>query len=362
MKIAILFGQYPINAQKSWLKMGQSLHQSQEASVRIFINSKDTKGEFATVKEYHKFKRIVSGIKHGYTQKATLFSPILSYHPDIIHLIDAHIFPSIKQIINWNKTKLIVTFRGFDTLVQPHTDPDWKTALLELYETAHQLHFVSNHLLEKAVELGAPRTKCHVIYQSVDPGDFKPTERLNQSDTVNIISTGRLVWEKGYIYALEAIAQLHQTYKNINYAIWGNGPDIHLLNHHIQRLGLTDCCSLRGEGSKAELAKHLSESDIYLLPSLSEGVPNSILEASAIGLPVVSTLVGGIPEVVQHGKTGLLAPPANSSELAKQLEQLLLDKAYAVSLGKAGHEWMSTHHTPEQEMNQWKALYNRTIS
>jgi colanic acid/amylovoran biosynthesis glycosyltransferase len=342
--------------------MGKALEQNQEATVRFFINNKDTRNEFTAVKEYSSIRRILSSIKNGYSKRDSLFTPLLSYKADIIHLIDAHIFPSIKNTINWNKTKLIVTFRGFDTLVQPHTDPDWKKELLELYATAHQLHFVSKHLLEKAIELGAPRAKCSVIYQSVDPNEFKHIQLATQNDTINIISTGRLVWEKGYVYALEAIAQLNHTYKNIKYSIWGSGPDIHLLNHHIQRLGLTNCCILKGEGSKTELAKQLSESDLYILPSLSEGVPNSILEASLMGLPVISTTVGGIPEVVQHGKTGLLAAPANSDELAKQLEQLLLNKEYALSLGKAGHEWMNAHHTPTQEMNQWKSLYTQTIA
>lgn len=362
MKIALLFGQYPINAQQSWLKMGLALNQKGEADVRIFINNKDTHREFTTVKEYHKLKRIVFRLKNRYSKEAALFAPLLSYNADIIHLIDAHIFPSLKHIINWNSTKLIVTFRGFDTLVQPHTDPNWKKELIELYETAHQLHFVSSHLLEKAIELGAPRAKCHVIYQSVDPGEFNLTHKSTHRNSINIISTGRLVWEKGYVYALEAIAKLLPVYPNINYAIWGNGPDMHVLNHHIQRLGLSNSCFLKGEGSKMELAKHLSASDIYLLPSLSEGVPNSILEASSIGLPIISTTVGGIPEVVQHGKTGLLVAPANSDELAKQIEQLVRDKQYAASLGKAGHEWMIAHRNPVQEKNQWKALYRQTIS
>jgi glycosyltransferase involved in cell wall biosynthesis len=167
---------------------------------------------------------------------------------------------------------------------------------------------------------------CVSISAASETPHSKKNDRKTQNETIQIISTGRLVWEKGYIYALEAVSNLLQTHKNIIYSIWGSGPDIYLLNYHIQRLRLTDYCFLKGEGSKAELTNHLFDSDIYLLPSLSEGVPNSILEASATGLPVVSTLVGGIPEVVKHGITGLLSPPANSIEIAANIEKLILDK------------------------------------
>jgi colanic acid/amylovoran biosynthesis glycosyltransferase len=364
MKIALVFEQYPINAQRSWLQVGLELHNTNKANVKIFINAKGFKGEFNHLKEYNRYKRLALSIKNFLSLKpkdSSVFSPIINFNPDIIHLIDAHIFPAIKNSINWNKTKLIVTFRGFDTLVQPHTELVWRNELQEIYNVAHKLHFVSNHLLEKAVELGAKREKCSVIYQSVDHNGFQPVHITPETDKIKIISTGRLVWEKGYIYALEAIALLTQKYKNINYDIWGAGPDQNLLAYHIKRLGLENTCFLKGESTRENLETQLAQSHIYLQPSLSEGIPNSILEASYFGLPVVSTTAGGIPEAVIHNKTGILAPPADGVELAKMLEQIIEDKPLSDSLGQAGQDFIQTFFNHKKEIENWEILYKDLI-
>ena len=146
------------------------------------------------------------------------------------------------------------------------------------------------------------------------------------------MTVGRLQAPKDALTLLRGLAKLPRgTYEAV---IVGDGPDRPELASEARRLGLESVVQLAGE--RNDVPELLAASDIFVLSSRSEGLPLSILEAMAAGLPVVATTVGGVPELVLEGETGLLVPPGDPQALAGAIERLLDDSTLRGRLGAAG--------------------------
>lgn len=363
MKVALIFSTYPIPAQRSWFQLRQKVSIGQ---LVVFQQARKNREDIRNLRVHSLADVCKAALKHplfvlkkDWTRLR--YQPFVTYQPDIVHLIDAHLFTELRNLIP-PTTKLVVTFRGFDTLVEPHTDPDWNNELQQIYQRADCLHFVSEHLKQAAIRLGAPAEKCIVIHQSVDTTRFSMDSMSSKPDpqnTFRIVSTGRLVWEKGYVYALEAIHKLVQQQVPVQYDIFGGGPNLHELHYHIRRLALEQHCKLHGQTDHVALNTALQAAHIYLLTSLTEGIPNSILEASYAGLPVVSTNAGGIPEAVKHEHTGLLSNPADATAIAEHLHQLYLHPDRGIQLGRNGHQFMLEHFAEQKEVLAWEEVYHQ---
>ena len=116
--------------------------------------------------------------------------------------------------------------------------------------------------------------------------------------------------------------------------IVGEGPDRPRLEEEIEALGLSGRVRLAGE--RRDVPELLAAADVFVLPSASEGLPVSVLEAMAAGLPVIASRVGGVPEQVSDGETGLLVEPGDPSDLTAALDRLIADPSLRRRLGAAG--------------------------
>jgi colanic acid/amylovoran biosynthesis glycosyltransferase len=128
---------------------------------------------------------------------------------------------------------------------------------------------------------------------------------------------------KGFVFAFLAIQQLVKDGIDLEYRIVGGGKEEEYLRFLIQRLGLKNSVKLLGPLSPDKVGLELAGADIYLSSSLSEGISNAVLEAMAIGLPVISTNVGGMPEVVEDGITGLLVGPYAPEQIADAIKRYI---------------------------------------
>ena len=147
-----------------------------------------------------------------------------------------------------------------------------------------------------------------------------------------IVTVGRLQAPKDALTLVRALAELpRDAYEAV---IVGEGPDRPAVESEVRRLGLDSEVDLAG--GRTDVAELLAASDLFVLSSRSEGLPLSILEAMAAGLPVVASSVGGIPELVLEGETGFLVPPGDPHRLAGAIERLLDDSALRRRLGAAG--------------------------
>lgn len=212
------------------------------------------------------------------------------------------------------------------------------------------------YLRSLAGEAGAE--KIHLVYHGIDLGLFRrPDESgtpAGQRRSKLILSVGRLVDKKGHDDLIMACARLRERGHEFECRIIGEGPLREPLQAMIAAHNLQDCVALAGAMTHDSLIALYQQADLFALaPRITEdgdrdGIPNVIAEAMAIGVPVVSTEVSGIPELVRHGETGLLVSPRNPEALCGAMEQLLLDPERARLLAQRARSVL------EEEFDLWQ--------
>lgn len=193
------------------------------------------------------------------------------------------------------------------------------------------------------------KRKIHLIYNGAPPVSFvartearsflaqKVSHEL-RDDEVLIGTTAELTPNKGLSYFISALGKLSAENLKLNYTavVMGEGEEREALQKQINDLRLAKQVFLAGFVPKA--AEYFKGLDIFVLPSLKEGLPYTILEAMQAGLPVIATKVGGIPDQIDNEKTGLLIESKNAMELGKTLKKLILNRERGRALGKAAKE------------------------
>jgi sugar transferase (PEP-CTERM/EpsH1 system associated) len=190
---------------------------------------------------------------------------------------------------------------------------------------------------------GVPQRKVHVIRNGVDTDAFKPGTPAERAEiraslglgphTLAIGSVGRLVKEKDYASLARAVAALGRD-RELALVIAGEGPEREKIQAAARESGLGD--RLRLLGKRDDVARLYRALDIFVLSSISEGLSNTLLEASASGLPIVATRVGGNAEVVAEGESGLIVPASDVDQLSGALRRIVGDAALAAKLAAGG--------------------------
>jgi colanic acid/amylovoran biosynthesis glycosyltransferase len=178
--------------------------------------------------------------------------------------------------------------------------------------------------------------KIHVIHCGIDPEVFQtwPSKQLDEQFT--IICVARLDREKGHRYLVEACAQLKAQGMNFRCLFVGEGETRAELEAQIQQLNLTDQITLLGLQPRHRVLELLAQADVKVLPSISEGIPVSLMEALALGLPAVATAISGVPELIEDGQTGLLVPVRDVEALATAISKLYRTRKLGQQLGARG--------------------------
>jgi len=174
-----------------------------------------------------------------------------------------------------------------------------------------------------------------------------------------LVTVGRLHKQKGHAYLLHAISMVEKEMPRLKLLIIGEGEEENNLKILAETLDLTD--KIIFAGLRYDVEKILPVAGLFILPSLWEGTPNVLLEAMAARKPVIATEVGGIPEVVVHGRTGILVPPEDSDALANAIKNLLKDKLKAEEMGKAGRLRVEEHFTIAGMLKKTEKLYQRIL-
>jgi L-malate glycosyltransferase len=180
-----------------------------------------------------------------------------------------------------------------------------------------------------------------------------PALNSNAKLIINVANMNREV--KGHTVLIEAARTICDTLPEVIFVLIGDGPLRPGLEEIVRSYGLTD--NFLFMGHREDVSDILPCGDLFVLPSLAEGLPNSVLEASAVGLPVVATSVGGIPEIIDDRVTGLLVPPRNPQALAKAIVQILKNPRFAAILARAGQERVRTEFSFEQALARLNSLY-----
>lgn len=209
---------------------------------------------------------------------------------------------------------------------------------------------------------GLPPDKVVTVYNGIDPRPFMETPRRKEplaslglpgGDAV-VGTVARLAPQKGVIYFIRAAACL-APYHRANFLVVGDGPLRPDLEEEAKRLGIKERVFFLGQ--RDDVAKILPCLDIFVLSSVTEGLPLTILEAMAAARPVVAARVGGIPEAVRDGATGLLVPPRDEKLLAESIGDLLTNREKVEHFGESGRRLVLERFTAEAMVKACEKLY-----
>ena len=169
-----------------------------------------------------------------------------------------------------------------------------------------------------------------------------------------VLAAGRLSPEKGFDVLIESAATICHQNPTVGAALFGDGALRGALERQVAKLGLTHRVVL--PGFRSDLDSLIGAADVIVLSSFTEGLPNVALEASAAGVPVVATAVGGTPEVIADGETGFLIPPGKAEPIAAKIGELLRDPGLRARMGVAGRARMQKLFTFESQANAYLRL------
>lgn len=240
--------------------------------------------------------------------------------------------------------RVVHLLTGIPYSFSAHAHDIWSDRLL-LRQKLHEARFVaccSAHGRNELVRQGdgADAEKVKTVYHGIDVRRFAPPVNGNRGNEL-ILAVGRLDAMKGFHILISACDELKRNGTRFKCRIIGEGPERKHLSDLITRHGVSPEVELFGAVPQEKLMSHYHEAALFVLPSVItptnryDGIPNVLVEAMATGLPVVSTAISGIPELIEPGKTGYLVPPDEPKNLARCFANLLADGALRHRMGLA---------------------------
>ncbi len=258
--------------------------------------------------------------------------------------------------------RLLTHFYGYDLTVFP------RTASRRIYDhlfAVGDLFAANSHfLIRRAVQLGCPPDRIICLRVATDLSRFRFVERRPPArGPIQILTVARLVEVKGIEFAIRAIARVRRHRTGIVLRIVGDGPLQNSLAQLARDLNVSDCVEFLGSLPHDLLTQIYAQAHLFVLPSVvasdgaEEGLGGVLTEAQAVGLPVVSTETGGIPENVLHGRSGYLVPQRDPDALAECLVHLIDHPELWASLGRAGRKHVEEHFDLNTENDRLIRVY-----
>ncbi len=199
------------------------------------------------------------------------------------------------------------------------------------------------------------RKKCVILPNSMDTSFIR--ERYKGDREKTIVMVGRLDENKNQALVMRSFARIRKKgFEDYILKIYGDGPDMMKLRSLAEKLGIEDCVELKG--MVRHVAEHIEKASLYILASNQEGMPNSLIEAMALGIPCISTdcPCGGPADLIQDGVNGLLVPVDDEKAMAKAMLRILRDKSFAENLGANAYR-IQDKYRPEVTNQKWKEYF-----
>jgi colanic acid/amylovoran biosynthesis glycosyltransferase len=262
-------------------------------------------------------------------------------HADVMHVYfghtGVHLLPFLKR---WPRPS-IVSFHGMDVQTREH-DPDYELRLRELLQTTTLVLARSFSLQERLLALGCPKDKLRINRTGIPLDQFARVERRTPADGAwHFVQACRLIEKKGLDDAIHAFARFVKNNPSARFTIAGAGPLLGTLEKLRDELGLPRQITFAGFLKGADLCRLFHDAHIFIHPSRltsdqnQEGIPNSMLEGMATGLPVLATQHGGIPEAVRNGGTGILVSERDRDALHDAMVRLTSEPGLWSRMGAA---------------------------
>lgn len=243
-------------------------------------------------------------------------------------------------------------YKRIYSMITPFLDILWRNAAF----------LVANSDGLRAMALGVfPNFSIQVIPNGVDTDCFTNGRHRSPGETVRILFVSRLILRKGLQFLIDAVPELCQQAQNpFEIRIVGDGPDKAEFLAQIERLGIQRYFRFLGYVEHEKLPHYYLDADLFVLPSLAEGMPNVVLEAMGSGLPIVATAVAGSEELVQHGENGFLIAPKDVHALASSLAALVNDRSLCKTMGKQSQQ-IAQQYSWTSIADRYISLYHQSI-
>ena len=277
-----------------------------------------------------------------------------------IHGLEGMLYRDIGAL----KGKLITSFRGYD--ISYYLQEQGEDVYNELFIKGDFFLANCEFFRQRAIRLGCDPKKIVVHGSGIDCSRFKFQPRqINPGEKIQIATTGRLVEKKGIEYAIRAVARVAQIKPDIEFNIIGDGELKTHFEQVIQELNIADKVHLLGWMNQKEIIEILDNTHIFVAPSVTasdgnqDAPVNTLKEAMAMGLPVISTLHGGIPELVQDGISGFLVPEKDECAIAQKLIYLIEHPEIWASMGSSGRKYVEANYDINKLNDELEQIYHQ---
>lgn len=298
-----------------------------------------------------------------------LYDSILFLDEDSYDIIHCHFGPNgnlgvLLRDFGLIKGKVVTTFHGYDmsAIVREQGEDVYNF----LFENGDLFLPISEYWKEKLIKMGCNERSIIVYRMGIDTNKFQFSLRSKKHD-IQLLTIGRFVEKKGIEYGIQAVAKIIKKHPSVEYKIAGKGPLISKLECLIEEHGVEKNVKLLGWQHQDEVIKLMKKADIFVAPSITskegdqEGIPLTIMEALATGLPVVATEHSGIPELVQDGRSGFLVPERDVEALAEKLEHLIEHPERWPKIGRAGRKFVEENYDINKLNDQLVEIYKNLI-
>ena len=285
----------------------------------------------------------------------------------LLHIFFGHIAVHLLPLIQkWPKPR-VVSFHGADVLVDMEKAA-YRRATREMLDAVTRVFVRSTSLRQAVVELGCDERKIDIVRTGIPLQEFPFREREFPTDgRWRFLHASRLVQKKGIATTLHAFTAFLVQYPNASLTIAGEGPMFAELTELTRKLKIGDRVVLPGFVSQDKLRELYYGSHIFLHPSETgsdgnqEGIPNSMLEAMATGLPVFATNHGGIPEAIENGVSGVLVPERDHEALSRALLDAVKGPDFLARLARNGSNAVAEKFDQQNQIRRLEEIYLRML-
>ena len=296
-----------------------------------------------------------------------LLSVLSATHAGLLHIyfgqIAVHLLPLIRA---WTNPS-VVSFHGADVMVDMNK-PAYREVTLQMLDAVTLVLVRSESLRRALSDLGCNPKKIAIQHTGIPLEEFPFRDRaVPRNGEWRFVQAGRLIEKKGLPVTFRAFSTFLKQHPNATLMIAGEGPLLPELQNFARELRIADRVSFTGFISQEQLREIYYRSHVFLHPSQTgrdgnqEGIPNSMLEAMATGLPVFATEHGGIPEAIESGVSGVLVPERDHEALAHALLDAAQDPGFLSRIGHAGADAVRKNFDRQQQAQRLEEIYLRAM-
>ena len=278
---------------------------------------------------------------------------------DLIHVHFANIGTIAGRLSKMLSLPYTLTTHAFDIYQSPDQEE-----LRKVLDEAESVITISEYNKKYLINESGVKNQIDIIRCGIDLEKFNPKREQDINKRIQLFTTSRLVEKKGMKYLIKAMPIVKKAIPNCELIIVGSGPLFSSLNKLISNLEASNYIQLLGNVTDQELIQYFGNADIFILPCIiandgdRDGIPVVLMEAMAMKLPVISTNVSGIPELVENGVSGVLVPPNKENCIADAIIDLCVNKDLRIKMGIKGRKKIESEYNIVFEVEKLIKVFN----